>query len=170
MMDVSVEYSKGDWVVHTFYGVGRIKGTEIKAISGEKTRYYRIESSDCTYWIPVDEMDTELMRPLSTSTEIEEAIAALKREPKEMSSNHTIRKSRIQRVKLKNSPQATARLIRDLRARQKAKGALNQNERSAFKSLKQQLAEEWAVVSGTKTEKTISTVDHLLQRQLRPEK
>jgi RNA polymerase-interacting CarD/CdnL/TRCF family regulator len=161
-------YSKGDWIVHRYYGVGQIKKIEGKNISGEENEYYRIETADSTYWMPVDQMekDNDLIRPISTSAEIEEAIAILRRQPREMDSNHAARKSRIKRVQVKNSPAAVARLIRDLRARKRAKGTLNQAERSAFGRLKQRLAEEWAITTGINTEKAERRIDNLLSRHL----
>jgi hypothetical protein len=79
-----------------------------------------------------------------------------------MSDNYKTRQSRIQRVQTRNTPRATARLIRDLRARQREKGALNKTERSAFRTLKERLVEEWAIVSGTKAEKVTSKLNNLL--------
>jgi hypothetical protein len=49
-----------------------------------------------------------------------------------------------------------------LRARQREKGALNKTERSAFRTLKQRLVEEWAIVTDAKAEKIASKLDNLL--------
>ncbi len=158
-------YSKGDWIVHSYYGIGVIKGVEVKSISGEESRYYRIQATDSTYWMPVDQMDNEALRPIATSEEMQQAIDVLQKPPREMSSNQNVRKSRIRRVQLQNDPEAVARLVRDLRARRKEKGTLNQNERSAFSVLKQQLIEEWAIVSGLNSETVTSELEALLNQQ-----
>lgn len=156
------EYSKGDYIVHTRYGIGQIKGLDLKDISGEETRYYRVKTTDSTYWIPVDQMDSEVLRPLSSAEDIQKAITALQNPPKEMSQNYKTRQSRIQTVQDRNTPRAIARLIHDLRERQREKGALNKTERSAFRTLKQRLVEEWALVTGAKTEKIESKLNILL--------
>ena len=156
------EYSKGDWIVHSHYGIGQIKGIDKKGISGEETRYYRIQTTDSTFWMPVDQMDSEILRPLSSPAEIQKAVAALQKPAKEMSSNYKTRQSRIRDVQDRNTPRAIARLIRDLRARQREKGALNKTERSAFRTLKQRLVEEWAIVTDAKSEKIASKLDNLL--------
>jgi RNA polymerase-interacting CarD/CdnL/TRCF family regulator len=159
------DYSQGDWIVHAYYGIGRIKGIEAKSISGEESRYYKIKATDSTYWLPVDQMDNEALRPLATSEDIQLAIDVLQEPPKEMSSNQNIRKSRIRRVQLQNKPEDVAGLVRDLRARRKEKGVLNQEERSVFSVLKQQLIEEWAVVYDLSPETAAAKLDALLAQQ-----
>jgi len=159
------DYAQGDWIVHAYYGIGRIKGVEAKSISGEESRYYKIKATDSTYWLPVDQMDSEELRPLATFEDIQLAINVLREPPKEMSSNQNIRKSRIRRVQLQNKPEVVAGLVRDLQARRKEKGMLNQGERSAFSALKQQLIEEWAIVYGLSPETAAANLDALLAQQ-----
>ncbi len=164
-MQNTSDYSIGDWIVHTHYGIGQIRDVEAKAVSGEEAKYYRIIAPNSIYWIPVDQTDSDLIRQVSSDKEMEEAIAALQREPKEMSSNHLTRKSRIRRTRLGNTPLAIARLVRDLRAHQLRKGKLNLKEKSAFDKLKKRLAEEWAVATGTRTEKVARRLENLLLQQ-----
>jgi RNA polymerase-interacting CarD/CdnL/TRCF family regulator len=164
-MHKSSEYSSGDWVVHAIYGVGKITKVETKGISGQETRYYRVEATNSTYWMPVEQMDSDLIRHIASEAEMEDVIQILQREPKEMSSNHKTRKSTIRRTRLSNTPAAFARLIRDLKARQSVKGTLNVKEKSAFKAIKKRLAEEWAIVRGTRTERAANRIDNILKRQ-----
>ena len=156
-------YSEGDWIAHSHYGIGQVQGIEVKEISGEENRYYSVKTKDNMYfWIPVDQIDGEVLRPLSTEQEIEQAIETLERPPKEMSSNYKTRQSRIRNTKLLNTPKAIARLIRDLRAHRRQKGVFNKTEHSAFRTLRQRLAEEWAIVTGLQKEKVESRLDTLL--------
>lgn len=164
-MEESSPYSKGDWIVHSHYGIGQIKGIEVKGISGEETQYYRVKTTDSAFWMPIDKMDSELLRPLSSPEEIERAIDALGKPAKAMSSSFKARQNRINRDRNRNTPRAIARLIRDLQGRQRAKGPLNGTELSALRALKQRLVEEWAIVSGAETE----TVESWLDRVLNPE-
>lgn len=161
-MEETRVYLEGDWIVHSQYGIGRIKGVEVKNISGEETRYHKIKTTDSIFWMPVDQMNNEMLRPLSTPEEIQQAIAALQKPPEEMSSNYKIRQLRIQKAQSRNTPRAIAQIIRDLRAYRRKMGVLNSTERSAFRSLKQQLVEEWAIVTDTKTENIALKLDNLL--------
>ena len=150
------------WVVHTQYGIGQIKGVDEKEISGEKTRYYRVKTRNSTFWVPISEINNEMLRPLSTPEDIQEAISILQKSPKRMSPNAKIRQTRIRETRQHNTPQANARLIRDLRELQREKAILNQTERSALQNFKQRLVEEWAIVVGLKVEQANSKLDALL--------
>ena len=161
-MEESDTFSAKDWVVHSNYGIGQIKAIEVKGISGEESSYYRIQTSNSTFWMPVDKMDSDLLRALSTPEEIREAVAVVQRPPKEMSSDFRTRQGRIRKARMRNRPKTLARLVRDLRARRQEKGVLNSTELSAFHNLKKQLAEEWAIVMDIKTEVVQSRLDDLL--------
>ncbi|MCP4356824.1 MAG: hypothetical protein GY796_02255 [Chloroflexi bacterium] len=158
-------YSKEDWIVHSQFGIGQIKGVDVKNISGEESDYYRIKTTNSTFWMPVKQMESDVLRPLSTPKEIKQAITILKEPPVEMSSNYKIRQNRIRQVRIQNTPEAIAELIRDLRAHRREKGVLNSSERSAFRALKQRLVEEWALVTDEKTEMIATKLDKLLNLQ-----
>ncbi len=161
-MEDSHAYSNDEWIVHSHYGVGQISGIETKSISGEETRYYRVKTSESTFWVPVDQMDSDVLRPLATKEEIQEAVVALQEPAQEMSSNSKVRQSRIQTVRADNTPKAIAELIRDLRARKRDKGVLYSSERSAFQTLSQRLVQEWAIVMGESPIKISAELDRLL--------
>ena len=161
-MATLIKYSTGDWIVHSHYGVGQIEGVEVKHISGEETSYCRIKTSESTFWIPVDQMDSELIRPLATPDDIQQVIAALQEAPEAMSPNTKIRENQINTVRVNNTPTDIARLIRDLRARQREKGILYSSERHAYRTLRQQLVQEWAMVTGTEAGGVEAQIDKLL--------
>ena len=165
-LDQAARFGEGDWIVHCSYGLGQIMGIETKRISGSGTRYYRIQTSDSTYWLPVTQSDSEELRPLASQAEIQAALAILAKPPRKMASNHTARKSRIQQVRSDNTPDDIARLVRDLRARQRDKGILNQTERSAYGTFKQRLLEEWAAVSGSQLDLLAARLEALLNPQV----
>jgi len=161
-MEDSHDYSQDEWIVHAHYGVGQIGGVEVKSISGEETSYYKIKTSDSTFWVPVDQMNSEVLRPLSTREEIQQALDTLRRPAKEMSSNSKLRQSRIQSVRESNAPDAIAQLIRDLRARKRDKGVLYSSERAAFQTLSQRLVQEWAIVTDANVDELALELDQLL--------
>ena len=161
-MSSSNAYSVQDWLVHTVLGVGQIKAIEAKQISGSKVQYYRVEAAKSTFWLPIDRINNEELRPLSTPAEIQLVIAILRRSPKAMSSDHKIRKSKIRRVQQENIPVDIARLIRDLQARQRERGELTLDEGNAMRSLTERLVEEWSTVTGEETDMVTSRIKELL--------
>jgi len=155
-------YAEGDWLVHGMYGLGQITGQDVKSISGAATPYWRVRTADSTYWIPVEHMDSELIRPLASAQQIEEAIAILQRPPQPMSASHIVRRSNIQTVREDNTPQALARLARDLRERQRQKGILGQAERSAYGTCRQRLVEEWSLVCGLELDRVTALFESMM--------
>ena len=165
-MDAVQEYQLGDWVVHSFYGIGQIEAVEAKCISGEEAQYFRIKTADSTFWMPVEQMDGDIVRPVSTAGEIRRVVEILKRPPRQMPSNHTARKGRIKSVKRENSPVATARLVRDLQARQTRKGRLPLKESDALRQMRELLVREWSIATQTGKEKVAARLDDLLSEHL----
>ena len=155
-------YSIEDWIVHNVFGIGQIMSVEVKSISGAKVQYFRIQTKDSTFWIPIDRMNSAEMRPLSTKVEIQSVIAVLHRPSRAMSSDYKKRDNAIRCVRRENKLEDIARLIRDLRARQLERGELNLDELKAMRASKQQLVEEWSIVTGERKDKVASRLDELV--------
>ena len=68
---------KGDWVVHTYYGVGRIKGIETRIIDDTKTKFFIIKTKNSTYYVPTDKIDNDRIRPVSSKYKLNKAIKNL---------------------------------------------------------------------------------------------
>jgi RNA polymerase-interacting CarD/CdnL/TRCF family regulator len=161
-MEQTNSYAIGDWIAHSYYGIGQIECIEVKGISGEDADYFRIDASNSIFWVPVVQTDDETIRPLSSLAEIQQALDALNEPPELMSANHKLRNIRVVQAQRSNSLKVFADTIRDLRAfQQQQKVGLNVTERNALKSLKHRLAAEWATVAGMQPEKAASMLDDL---------
>ena len=156
------EYSPGDWIVNCYHGVGQIVAIETKQIMDETNTYFRIKMHDGTIWIPVDQIDNDQIRPIVDIDSFQEAVEVLNNPAKEMASNINSRKARIKQVTEKNAPKETARLIRDLRARQRSKSVLSQSGRRALRDLSKRFVQEWAVCKGM----TLEEAENRLNRRL----
>ena len=62
----SSAYSKGDWIVHTHYGVGQVRGIEKKVLDGENKLFFRVKTFDGVYWLSVVRTDVEYIRPITS--------------------------------------------------------------------------------------------------------
>ena len=144
MGSVTHTYSKGDWIVHTHYGVGQIKGVETKVINGEKVKYFRVKTKNSTFWVPYDQTDTNRLRPLASSKELTKAIKALNKPAIAMDPDHNKRKLLIKTVSSDPSLVSMAKLVRDLSARRQV-STLNTTEERALTRLTERLVREWAV-------------------------
>ena len=145
-------YLMGEWIVHSQYGVGQIKGVDVNNISGDETRYFRVQTLNSTFWVPTEQMNNDKVRPLSTSNEIKQVITILQEPPNDLSENHKIRQKQIARAKMNNTLIDVAQILRDLQGYQQKKGTLVGTDRNAFQTLKKQLANEWALIEGVNIE------------------
>jgi RNA polymerase-interacting CarD/CdnL/TRCF family regulator len=128
-MELQATHSNGDWLVHQYYGVGQLKGKEIKNIGGEESFYFRLEMDNkSTIFIPEDKLNSEWFRPIASDNKLEEVKEILARPSKKMAQNFNIRKSRIKKVMTENSITGIARTVRDLSGRRKRRKTLSKTE------------------------------------------
>lgn len=167
--DNRTSYKQGDWLLHSSHGAGQIVAIERKAISGDVKDYYRIELAEGTIWIPVDKIEDENIRSLVGNEELKEAIDILRQPPQEMSSSFNSRKNRIEQVRGDHALIETARLVRDLKGRQRRKGTLNEMERRALRHLSRRFAQEWAICAGVKFEHTRRKLNRMLRKATTPD-
>jgi len=160
-------FGKGDWVVHNRYGAGQVCGTEVKCISGKEANYYRIETSNSTLWVPVDQFSHDTFRPVASRSEFKQVLSILKRPPRIMNANFKMRHSRIQKVQSENSLQAIARLVRDLWARQSEK-SLSDTEQRALRRFTEHLLAEWAVCMKLEIDDARQQLHHILEENQAP--
>lgn len=164
-MEGSASFSKGEWIVHHYYGVGQVKGIEKKVLDGREVSYYKVKTRNSQYWIPVESDDNSRLRPLSSPAEIKKISRILRRKPDEMDPDHMQRKRLIREVLDEGSLLDMARIIRDLSARQQDK-KLNPTEEDALKRFKDRLVREWAVCMETDFEEANGEFQDCLDKAL----
>ena len=165
MAEQAREYNAGDWIVHRHHGVGEIESIEQMAPGGVERTYYKVVTADSTLWVPVDEADGGLFRPLTSPEAFEEVLAILERPPREMKQNHLSRRSRIDHVHSANSLLDTARLVRDLWGRRAERG-LNGTEEQALRDLTHRLLDEWSAAQDVDEAEAQHRMRSLLQKGL----
>lgn len=154
--------TKGDWLYHPYHGVGQIVGVEKKELAGQEEKYYRVETGDSTFWIPVGHADESRVRPVVTQSGFRKALKLLRQAPKEMASNYRTRKSRIENVKSEGSLRGIVRMVRDL-AGKRRDSSLNTTEQQAYRHFKQSLIDEWMVVEGLTPDEAKSELRKVLR-------
>ena len=161
----SVSFGKGDWVVHNFYGVGQIAGVETKKLGDEKTKYYKVKTSSSTYFIPVNNIDTDRVRAIASDYMLRKVKKLLLERPALLPEDHNVRKKEISERMGDCSLAATAELIRDLSARKKTHH-LNDNEEKILETLSNQLTLEWSISKGYDQEKAAEQLEEALTKSL----
>jgi len=163
MATETLEFAEGDWIVHLYHGVGQIIDIEQKSLDGKTINYYKVQTKDSIYWVPVENVDIDRIRPLSTPKEIDNALRIIRRKPRKMSTDHMKRKSQINDVRSIGALDEVAKIIRDLSARQIA-DKLNDSEERALSQFTDRLISEWSVSKDISTSEAREKLNDILQK------
>jgi RNA polymerase-interacting CarD/CdnL/TRCF family regulator len=156
---------KGDWIVHTYYGVGQIKGIKTKQIDDTKTRYYEVEAKNSMFYVPVKNIDNDRVRPVASQYMVRKAKKILRESPHEMSPDHNLRKRQISERLSDCSMAETAKLIRDLTGR-KTESGLNDHEEKILEKLTDRLVLEWSIAQNIDLDIAHQQFEESLQKSL----
>ena len=147
MTDKELAYAVGDWIVHHIYGVGQVKRVEKKHLNQTKALYYKVQANNSVFWVPVERINSNHIRPLSSTTNLNKALRLLKKAPRELDTNYKKRESRINQIKSDGSLTSICRMVRDLSAKEREK-PLSTTEKRALETFKDLLLREWSVCVG----------------------
>lgn len=145
MMDAEITYSPGDWVVHSFYGVGQITKIEVKPINEVDTQCFNVKTKDSIYWFPTTDTENPRIRPVASEDIFHEVIKNLRSKASTQDTDREHWKQVIEEVQADNDLISISLLIRDLSTQQVIR-SLNQNERDALNLYKERLLGEWASI------------------------
>lgn len=143
-MTLNNTFTKGDWIVHHKYGIGRIRRTEKKVLAEKKAEYFRVETEKSVFWVPVEEKNNGRIRPLSSPSQLREALNSLKKPARKMASNYKQRRQMIQEAISNNSLLMRCKLLRDLSALQETK-PLSMGEKQVLELFQNLLLQEWSL-------------------------
>jgi RNA polymerase-interacting CarD/CdnL/TRCF family regulator len=139
-------YAKGDWLVHSNYGVGQVKGKVKKTLGGDKKTFFKVETFTSEYFLQTKKWDVPYIRRLSSEYQMKRALSILRKPPKPLSKHHKERYNQILEAASDVSIYTKARIIRDLFGRQQA-GKLNFRDKESLKIIADKFLNEWSVVS-----------------------
>lgn len=162
-------FEEGEWIKHPYHGVGQITDIEQKTLGGDERKFYRVETDDKTFWIPVEQAEDSTARPIATEETLEESLEILSDEPEIMADHYRTRRSRINEVRDSGRLPRIAKLLRDLAGRRRRK-SLNSTERRAYREFRQSLISEWSRVEGIPKEKAESKLRKFLGMSRKKEK
>lgn len=154
-------YSKGDWIVHAYYGVGQVRELERKELDGKKRIFHRVETFDGEYWLSVSGTNVEYIRPIASEYQIKRALTMVCMTPEELPESYPQRNKVISDAIKDSSLYTKARMIRDLDGREK-ESRLNFAEEDALLKMKKQFLDEWSVVKKTDREILEEKLDEAL--------
>jgi CarD family transcriptional regulator len=160
-MVLDTKLSKGDWIVHSNYGLGQVQGEDVKELEGQKNEYYVIQTEVATYWLPKSRIYSDTIREVAPEELFSKALKVFKDEPRQMDKDYRKRRARIVEVISSNAVVELAKLIRDLYWRRRHKN-LNENEKRALDLLKERFSREWSISADMKEEEALTTLESAL--------
>ena len=146
-MEQEAHFSIGEWVVHSQYGVGQIKKTEVMPLHGKRTECFKVQVRDGAFWFPTNEAENPRIRPVASQEIISKVIKNLRRKPGNIDHDKKYWTQRIKDVPLDSDLVTISKLIRDLSA-QKALKRLNDTQIRALSKFKERLMFEWSAITG----------------------
>jgi RNA polymerase-interacting CarD/CdnL/TRCF family regulator len=155
-------YSRGDWIVHSAYGVGQVKGKDIKILDGEKRSFLKVKTFTSVYFLPTKNWDVPHIRPLSSMYQMKKALSIMRKPPEPMKKDHKQRGKQISEALADISLYSKAEIIRDLSGRKKL-GKLNVTEGELFEKTINEFVNEWSVVSDQEKEELREKLDKALE-------
>lgn len=154
-------YSKGDWIVHSTYGVGQIKTIEEKPIHGETVRVFRVKTRNSIYWLPVQNADNARIRRITNKVTLNEALAKLQSEPEKMGDDYRTRNTHINEAFSNGSILKSVELFRDLMGLREIK-AWSNTENDAANTIFNQLASEYSVIYDISLDKARQKINSII--------
>ena len=142
----------GDWIVHYYHGVGKVKDIVKKGLDGNKKTYYKVSTKDIDYWIPFAEQDSEHIEPIRTTKDFAKALEILSTPPQPIAKHHKTRKKLIHDRWMEGTLTSRAELIRDLNGRLKLE-KLSFSEKTVFEKVKRYFINEWIITEQGLTRK-----------------
>ena len=151
-MEQEIQFSIGEWIVHSQYGVGQIKKTELMPLHGEQTECFMVQVKDGAFWFPTNTTGNPRIRPVASQEIITKVIKNLRRKPGKLEKDKKYWSERIKDVPSHSDLLTVGQLIRDLSAQQSQK-RLNDTQVRALSKFEERLLHEWSAITGTDIEK-----------------
>ena len=151
-MEQEIQFSVGQWIVHSQYGVGQIKKTELMPLHGEQTECFMVQVKDGAFWFPTNSIENPRIRPVASQEIIAKVTKNLRRKPGNLEKDKKYWNERIKAVPSQGDLLTISPLIRDLSA-QKHQNRLNDTQVRALTKFKERLLHEWSAITGTNIEK-----------------
>jgi RNA polymerase-interacting CarD/CdnL/TRCF family regulator len=156
---------EGDWIVHTYYGIGQIKSIETKTIENKENKYFKVKARNSTYFVPVGQVDADRIRLVGSDYKLRKAKKILKSEPTILPDDHNERKKLLSESTSDSSLEVSAETLRDLLYRKTMDG-LNDFEEKTLQSVEKLFVREWAIIQEVSEDEARERYDKFLEENL----
>ncbi|MHA1280437.1 MAG: CarD family transcriptional regulator [Candidatus Helarchaeota archaeon] len=134
----------GDWIVHYYYGVGKVEDIVEKGLDGNEKIFYKVSTKEIDYWIPVEKENVDHIKPIRPKKDFNKALDILAEAPEPIAQHHKTRKKCIHERWLEGNLGSRAKLLRDLHGRLKLE-KLSFSEKEMFEKVRRFFINEWII-------------------------
>ena len=146
-------FEVGDYIVHHYYGVGKVIDVVEKGLGSDKNTFYKVYTDNITYWIPIDNEQTDHIIPIRSKALFNKALNVLSQPPEPIANHHKTRKKRIHERWLKGTLTSRAKLLRDLYGRLKTE-SLSFSEKQMMEKVRRHYINQWIKSDESMNKKT----------------
>ncbi len=140
----NTRFDIGDYIVHYYHGVGKVKDIVEKGLDGNQKLYYKVSTKKIDYWIPMEDEGSEHIEPIRSKEDFDEALKIIEKKPVPIAKHHKTRKKRIHDRWMIGSLQSRAELLRDLYGRLKLE-KLSFSEKQMMEKVQNFFISEWLI-------------------------
>lgn len=159
-----MNFNQGDRVVHHSFGIGVVVSVdEMDFASTEPRRFYRVDFSNTTVWVPVDDYSKGGLRPITPQDHLARYRNVLQCPPATLDSDFRKRQIELEKRMDKGSFQGLCEVIRDLDALDIEK-PLSYSERKLLEQTREALVLEWSTASDLTHLEAMSEINECLYK------
>ena len=162
-------FTIGNWVVHSRYGVGKIKEIAEMTVFGRKNgkeECIKVVTKDSEYWVPLPICDNERIRPISSRQQFATALKTLTVRGEHVDMHHNAFVHQIDQAYADASLATMMTIVRDLFGRNREK-TLNRKEERSLKLFASNLVHEYSLCMGVDVETAQKAIFELLADETR---
>jgi CarD family transcriptional regulator len=160
-------FQVGDQVIHAIYGPGKIIQLDEKKLRGQLTRYYVVQVSDLTLWVPVDQAPPISLRYPTSAGEFTKMFGILSGPAQPLSEDRMERKSQLSGRLKEGKIESICRVVCDLTAHRRIK-KLNDVDKALLERALNSLLTEWCISFNTPLPQARKAINRLLGEDVLP--
>jgi CarD family transcriptional regulator len=162
MFEKNKAFQVGDQVIHWAYGLGEIIQLDEKELFGRTGKYYVVQMSDITLWVPLNETGERCLRYLTPAGDFQKLFGILASPGEPLSIDRLERKTQLTERLKDGTLESICGVVRDLAFHKRIK-KMNDNDNSILARARSFLLDEWCMVLSVPVQQAEYELKELLE-------
>jgi RNA polymerase-interacting CarD/CdnL/TRCF family regulator len=144
MFNEDTAFQVGDQVIHWVYGLGEIIQLDEKVLSGKSSKYYVVQMSNMTLWVPMNEAGEHHLRFPTQAKDFTKLVNILASPGESLPPDRHARRMHLTTLLEDGSLASICRVVRDLE-HYKKDNKTNEYDHTILERARDSLVTEWSV-------------------------